>query len=154
MESIFTHYAANESLYTATVSPVCEKHGLTYMEFTVLMFLANNPRFDTASDIVKYRHLTKSHVSMSVRSLVDKGLLKGEYHAPNRRTVHLSVLDAAAEIVADGREAQQNFGNILFEGFSEAECAQLMVFMKRIDSNINAHIELQKNKQENGNGKK
>ena len=44
MESLFQHYSANESLYTATVSPVCEKYGLTYMEFTVLMFLANNPQ--------------------------------------------------------------------------------------------------------------
>ena len=107
MENVFRHYAANESLYTATVSPVCEKYGLTYMEFTVLMFLANNPQFDTASDIVKYRHLTKSHVSMSVRSLEDKGLLTGEHHKPNRRTIHLTVLDAADAIVAAGRKAHQ-----------------------------------------------
>ena len=117
MENVFSHYAANESLYTATVSPVCEKHGLTYMEFTVLMFLANNPQFDTASDIVKYRHLTKSHVSMSIRSLEDKGLLKGEHHKPNRRTIHLTVLDTADTIILDGREAQQKFGMILFFGF-------------------------------------
>jgi len=142
MENIFSHYAANESLYTATVSPVCEKHGLTYMEFTVLMFLANNPQFDTASDIVKYRHLTKSHVSMSVRSLENKGLLKGEHHEPNRRTIHLTVLDAADIIVSDGREAQQKFGKILFSGFSDSEYKQFTSFMKRIDKNIADHVEL------------
>jgi len=136
MESLFRHYAANESLYTATVSPVCEKYGLTYMEFTVLMFLANNPQFDTASDIVRYRHLTKSHVSMSVRSLQDKGLLKGEYHKPNRRTIHLTVLEDADPIVTDGRSAQQNYGSILFSGFDESEYALFVAFMKRIDNNI------------------
>ncbi len=141
MENIFRHYAANESLYTATVAPVCEKHGLTYMEFTVLMFLANNPRFDTASEIVKYRHLTKSHVSMSVRSLEEKGLLKGEHHEPNRRTIHLTVLDAADGIVSDGREAQQTFGKILFAGFSNSEFHQLASFMKRMDENIANHME-------------
>ena len=91
MENIFQHYAAGESLYTKTVSPVCEKYGLTYMEFTVLMFLANNPQFDTAAEVVKYRHLTKSHVSMSVRSLQGRGLIRGEYREPNRRTIHLSI---------------------------------------------------------------
>lgn len=141
MENIFRHYAANECLYTATVSPVCVKHGLTYMEFTVLMFLANNPQFDTASDIVRYRHLTKSHVSMSVRSLEDKGLLKGAHHEPNRRTIHLTVLDAAAMIVSDGKEAQQKFGKILFSGFSDSEYEQFAAFMKRIDKNIANHIE-------------
>ncbi len=136
MENIFSHYAANESLYTASVSPVCKKYGLTYMEFTVLMFLANNPQFDTASDIVKYRHLTKSHVSMSIRSLEDKGLLKGEHHEPNRRTVHLTVLDTADAIVSDGRKTQQAFCEILFAGFSESEFKQLTSFMKRIDENV------------------
>lgn len=146
MENVFRHYAANESLYTATVSPVCEKYGLTYMEFTVLMFLANNPQFDTASDIVKYRHLTKSHVSMSVRSLEDKGLLKGEHHKPNRRTIHLTVLDAADAIVAAGRKAQQAFGKILFSGFSDSEYEQFTAFMKQIDQNIADHIDLTQKK--------
>lgn len=148
MESFFHHYAASESLYTETVTPVCEKHGLTYMEFTVLLFLANNPQFDTASDLVKYRHLTKSHVSMSVRSLEEKGLLKGEHHSPNRRTIHLTVLDAAAQIIADGRDAQQTFGKILFAGFSDREYAQLFSFMKRIDKNIVNHNALTQSKQE------
>lgn len=141
MENIFFHYAATESLYTTTVNPVCEKYGLTYMEFTVLMFLANNPRFDTATDIVKYRRLSKSHVSMSVRSLVEKGLLQGEHAKSDRRTIHLSVLEAAMPIVTDGREAQQNFGNILFSGFSESEYNELISFMLRIDENITNHME-------------
>jgi len=148
MESLFQHYAANESLYTATVSPVCEKYGLTYMEFTVLMFLANNPPFDTASDIVRYRHLAKSHVSMSVRSLQEKGLLKGEYHTPNRRTIHLTVLEAADPIVSDGRAAQQRYGSILFAGFTESEYAQFIAYMKRIDNNITERIASTHSRQE------
>lgn len=146
MENIFTHYAASDSLYTAIVNPVCEKHGLTYMEFTVLMFLANNPQFDTASDIVNYRHLTKSHVSMSIRSLENKGLLKGEHHEPNRRTIHLTVQDSANTIISDGRAAQSEYGNILFSGFSDSEYDQLTSFMDRIDKNISDYIKITQNK--------
>ncbi|MDO4741166.1 MAG: MarR family transcriptional regulator [Eubacteriales bacterium] len=139
MESIFRHYAANESLYTETVAPVCEKHGLTFMEFTVLLFLANNPMFDTASEIVKYRHLTKSHVSLSVRSLQEKGLLRGEYHEPNRRTVHLTVLEAAEEVIREGRAAQQAYGDILFAGFTDAERELFVGFLEKIDGNVVRH---------------
>jgi len=142
MENIFQHYAAGERLYTMTVAPVCEKYGLTYMEFTVLMFLANNPQFDTAAEIVKYRHLTKSHVSMSVRSLQERGLIQGEYREPNRRTIHLSVLEAAAPIVLDGREAQRAFGDVLFSGFSKQESARFTEFMDRIDKNIAEHMKV------------
>lgn len=140
MENIFQHYAANETLYTATIAPVYEKHGLTHTEFTVLMFLANNPSFDTASDIVKYRHVAKSHVSLSVRTLQEKGLLRGAYHAPNRRTVHLTVQPCAAAILREGRKAQQAFGEILFSGFSPEERHQFTAFLKRIDGNIQNHL--------------
>ena len=43
MKNYFAHCVDVEELYENMVSPVCEKYELTYMEFTVLMFLANNP---------------------------------------------------------------------------------------------------------------
>ena len=63
-------------LYQDTVLPVCKKYGLTYMEFGVLMFLYNNPQYNTAAQIVSMRHIPKSHVSISVKSLMEKGLLR------------------------------------------------------------------------------
>lgn len=45
--------------YAQCVKPVCEAHGLTRMEFDILLFLANNPAYDTAADIVRIRMLTK-----------------------------------------------------------------------------------------------
>lgn len=140
MENVFSHYAAAEKLYMSLVSPLCKKHGLTYMEFTVLMFLSNNPQFDTAADIVKYRHLTKSHVSLSIRGLEEKGLLAGGYHKPNRKSVHLTVLPAAGGVVEDGRGAQRALFSLLFDGFSDEERKALLSFLDRIDKNIENHI--------------
>ena len=79
MINLFDHYASGEKMYQKMVAPVCEAHHLTYMEFTVLMFLANHPQYDTATEVVKYRHLTKSHVSLSIRGLLDRGLLHAEH---------------------------------------------------------------------------
>ena len=49
VKNYFAHCVDVEELYENMVSPVCEKYELTYMEFTVLMFLANNPQYDTAT---------------------------------------------------------------------------------------------------------
>ena len=79
-------------LYQDTVLPVCKKYGLTYMEFGVLMFLYNNPQYNTAAQIVSVRHIPKSHVSISVKSLMGKG-------AAARRKVQGQ---ACCETVGDG----------------------------------------------------
>ena len=44
-------------LYQDTVLPVCKKYGLTYMEFGVLMFLYNNPEYNTAAQVGSMRHI-------------------------------------------------------------------------------------------------
>ena len=85
--------ADSRDFYTGLIDPVCKKYGLTQMEFNILLFLANNPEFDTAAQIIKKRAFTKSHVSMSVRSLEERGLLTGEYYGTDRRTIHLKLTE-------------------------------------------------------------
>ena len=118
------------------ISPVYEKYKLTYMEFTVLMFLANNPQYNTATQIVRYRHLAKSHVSISIRSLQERGLILGEHKGGNHRTIHLSVSDKARDIIAVGRAAQNKFCEIVFAGFSKEEMEKLQQFTEQVNRNI------------------
>ena len=119
---------------------VCEKYELTYMEFTVLMFLTNNPQYDTATQIVKYRHLAKSHVSISIRSLQERGLILGEHKGGNHRTIHLSVADKARDIIAAGRAAQNKFCEIVFAGFSKEEIEALHRFTEQVNRNIKEYL--------------
>ncbi len=151
MKFSFEHYAAGENLYTRIVAPLCEKYDLTYMEFTVIMFLANNPMHDTASEIVRRRRLTKSHVSISVRSLQERGLLTGGFQGQNRRTVHLKLTPAADPIVSEGRTLQEYFSNVIFAGFSTEEIKILQAYMERIDQNIEQCASQLSSKQERKN---
>ena len=48
-----------------------QKYALTFMKFNMLLFLANNPAYTTAAQIVERRRLTKSHAFLSVRSLTE-----------------------------------------------------------------------------------
>ena len=67
------------AFYEACTKPVRDAYDLTQMQFNILMFLHNNPQFDTAGDLVKTRHLTKSHVSTALKELT---------HHEKRRSRH------------------------------------------------------------------
>lgn len=136
MISPIEYYTAGENLYAKVLNSVCEKYDLTSMELTIIMFLANNPQMDTATQIVKHRGLTKSYVSISVRSLLERGLLKGEYQNGNHRTIHLILTDQAKPIITDGSNAEKKFLEILFDGFTKEELKILDSLMGRIYENI------------------
>ena len=136
MIPVFDNLFSGQNLYERTVMPVCRQFGLTYMEFTVLMFLHNNPQYDTAAQIVKIRRLTKSHVSISLRGLQERGLVKGEYFPGNQKTLHLSVTDRAKPVVEAGLAAQRAFGATLARGFTAEELAQFQKLIKKLNENI------------------
>ena len=139
MKNLFEHYTDSEGLYARMASRVCDKYGLTQMEFHILLFLSNNPQYDTASQIVRFRHLTKSHVSVSVRSLLRRGLLEG---VPGKqRSVHLKVMPEAMPIVEDGRAVQKKFTDTVFAGFTREERQLWDSFTQRMDDNVDNYRE-------------
>ena len=136
MTAIFEHFYAGKNLYEQMVMPVCKEYGLTYMEFTVLMFLVNNPQYDTAAQITKIRRLSKSHVSLSLRGLQAKGLVTGQYFPGYQKRLHLCVTEAAEPVVEQGKKAQKAFGVQLIRGFAEEEVEQLQSCIDRIHENM------------------
>lgn len=123
-------------LYARMLVPAREASGLTQAELDILLFLANNPEYDTASNIVAMRHLAKSNVSVGIRSLEAKGLLRRRSDGRDLRVDHLELTAAAQEPVELGREGQQRFGALLFQGFSTKDRAELERLMDRIQQNV------------------
>lgn len=140
MQNMFEHFILGEQVYTQIVAPVYEKHGLTYTELTVLLFLANNPSLDTATDIVRCRNIAKSHVSVSVRALEERKLIIKEYRNGDHRSVHLSLTEQAKPIVQDGRAAQEQFRELLFDGVSDSEKKVMDGILKKIDQNMADYV--------------
>ncbi len=121
--------------YAQCVKPVCEAYGLTRIEFDILLFLANNPAYDTAADIVRIRMLTKSHVSGALKRLESNGYLCTAYHAGNRKTIHLSLTKKADAIIKEGKMMQERFGKQLFDGFSPEQLDMLKQLLQRMYQN-------------------
>lgn len=139
MYNILENMFLSKELYQSILSPICAKHEMTKAEMVTLLFLAGNPELNTATDVVKGRRLTKSAVSMAVRSLQEKGLVSGEFIDGNHRSVHLSICDKAKSVVEDGQSVQNEFFSILTDGFSEAEIETLQNYFVRVSSNIKAY---------------
>ena len=129
------------SFYSQCVKPVCEKYALTRMEFDILMFLSNNPEYNTASDIVRIRLLTKSHVSISLKELETCGLVKTAFQNNNRKTMHISIQEKAAPVIADGKLAQQEFAQKLLQGFSLEEVEMYSKLFQRTCENARKEME-------------
>ena len=111
--------------YDHCLAPVQEASGLNRMELDVLLFLANNPAYDTAADMVRRRGLSKSHVSATVERLVQRGLLTRGADSADRRTVHLLPTSAAQEAIEQGRAAQEEIGRWMLRGISAEDQAAL-----------------------------
>lgn len=131
---------AIKTLYAKCVGSVCRKHNITRIELDILLFLSNNPAYDTATDIVEVRYLSKSQVSSAVKHLEACGYLRKEYAEDNRKTAHLRVCDTAAGIVADGQAAQEVFFNIMMRGISREEVDGMKRCMDHIFENINQYL--------------
>ncbi len=121
ISSFFDILSQSQKVYTRQLEPVCKKWDLTRSEVDVLLFLYNNPGFDRAADIVTRRGMAKSHVSLSVANLADRGLLYRQYSPVDRRTAHLKLTCAGEKIAAEAREAQKHFFQLLYSGIPEEE---------------------------------
>ena len=140
LPAFFTRLKGPGKLYSLLLLPLLDQHRLTQLEADILLFLANNPEYDTARDIVEIRHLAKSHVSMGVDSLAERGFLQRLRLDGNRKTIHLRLTDAALPIVEQGRAIQLAYAGLIFDGFSEAERQELFRLLDRVSENVDAAI--------------
>ena len=143
-QEIMVRWQGMRKLYGSLFAPLLSRYGLTQTEADVLMFLANNPGYDTARDMVEHRHLAKSHVSASVDALVGRGLLERFYRDGNRKTIHLRITPQAHPMIGEGKRLQNRFGALMIAGFSEEEVLQLEDLMRRMQQNVDAALAAEK----------
>lgn len=139
MNNLLENVFISREFYHFMLNPICEKFKLTHTEVMILLFLANYPTNDTASDIVNKRHLTKSNVSMALRDLTEKKLVSGEYIDGNHRSVHLKLLDKANSIIEEGNRLQSEFLEVLVRDFSDSDKELLRKYMDKMCNNIRSY---------------
>ena len=122
--------------YDQMLEPLYRSHGLTRNELDILLFLANNPGLDRAADIVNIRQIAKSHVSLSVANLEQRGLLCRFFDPEDRRTAHLKLTEAALPIAREGNRIQQEYFGTIFAGLTQEEITLWRAILDKVCSNI------------------
>ena len=131
--------------YEMKVSGVCEKYQLRQLEYDILMFIYNNPEYNTAADIVRIRKSTKSHVSISLKVLEDRGFIERRVDKDNKKHVTIHLLQLANEVIEDGIWVQKEFAQDMFEGLSEEEIKVFMSVFQKVYDNAERMISNEKN---------
>ena len=122
--------------YNMILAPVCSKWEITRNELDVLLFLRNNPQYDRATDIVTYRGMAKSHVSLSVANLESRGFLTRKFDTVDRRTAHLVLTEQGYGIAREARKYQTQFFSALYQGVTEDEFALWGRVTEKVCNNI------------------
>lgn len=122
--------------YGKKCKPLCQELGLPQTAFDILMFLANNPVYKTASDIVEVRKIKANLVSVNVEKLVQEGYLKREAVKGDRRKTQLICTDKAQPVIRRGRTVQEEFLELLFENTDEEAKKLFFEVMDLIGKNM------------------
>lgn len=133
---IFSNANRLMDAYGVVLQPLCEETGMPRMALEILLFLANNPDFDTAKDICRCRGFKPGIVSFHVDKLVEGGLLSRESIPGDRRKTRLVPTEAAGELIVHGRALQKRFALKLVEGLSHDDLEHFRHCLEVFDQNI------------------
>lgn len=127
--------------YSMICKPLCQELGLPQTAFDILLFLANNPAYKTARDIVEVRHIKANLVSVNVDKLVHEGLLERRAVPNDRRKTELLCTEKAQPIIQRGQTLQEAFFRQLLSGIDEAQLNAFYDTLDRMGKNLDAILE-------------
>lgn len=135
-------FAMKASLaYSVVCKPLCQELKIPQTAFDILLFLANNPDYKTASDIVEVRKIKANLVSVNVDRLVQEGYLTRETVAGDRRKTQLTCTEKAKPIIARGQALQNEFAERLLENMDEPTREAFFRAMEQINQNLDQMLE-------------
>ena len=114
-----------QKFYANRFAALLEKRQLSMREMDVVLFLVNNPGYDTARDITEFRGLSKSQVSQAVDLLVAEGLLQRAPDTTDRRVIHLSLTEDGSPLAAEALAIQAACVRQLLSGLTAEQQEQL-----------------------------
>ena len=127
--------------YTAVCKPLCQTLKLPQTAFDILLFLANNPAYQTAADIVEVRKIKANLVSVTVDKLVRDSYLTREPMPGDRRKTRLLCTEKAQPVIMQGRQLQSAFMQRLFAHTDQQMQDAFLKTIAIMDKNLNELLE-------------
>lgn len=122
--------------YTRILTKIADEYNMSKIEIDVLLFLHNNPGFDTAKEICELRGLGKSHISKAVDLLCQKKYLETVPDGLDKRITHLVIKSDANDVIHKAKEAQENCFRKLLNGISTEDLYTMKKVITQISMNL------------------
>ena len=123
--------------YCIRCKSLCRELRMPQTAFDILMFLANNPDYNTAKDIVELRGFKANLVSVNVERLVRDGYLERQDFPGDRRKTVLLCTAKAHPVIERGQELQKSFIEDIIRDVDEASRENFHRVMQAMEHNLN-----------------
>ena len=140
---VYTHSRLLLDAYAGIMRPLSAELNMAQTAVDILMFLANNPGYDTAKDICTMRHLKPGIVSFHVEKLVQEGHLERQNVPGDRRKCRLVCTEKAASIIEKGRALQAKFMRQMTKGLEKEQIDTLVTCLETFEKNLSGIAQMQ-----------
>ena len=140
---VYTHSRLLLDAYAGIMRPLSAELNMAQTAVDILMFLANNPGYDTAKDICTMRHLKPGIVSFHVEKLVQEGYLERQNVPGDRRKCRLVCTEKGAPIIEKGRALQAKFMRKMTKGLEKEQIDTLVTCLETFEKNLSGIAQMQ-----------
>ena len=133
---MFVNTARFMDAYHSVMQPLCAEAHLPPAAVDIVLYLANNPAYNTAKDICRHKGLKPGIVSFHVDRLVSDVYLERRTVPGDRRKTALVCTEKAAPLIARGRELQHAFAVELGRGLAPEDLEHFRRCVAVFDRNI------------------
>lgn len=140
---VYTHSRLLLDAYAGIMRPLSAELNMAQTAVDILMFLANNPGYDTAKDICTMRHLKPGIVSFHVEKLVQEGYLERQNVPGDRRKCRLVCTEKSASIIEKGRALQAKFMRKMTKGLEKEQIDTLVTCLETFEKNLSGIAQMQ-----------
>ena len=123
-------------VYESFCTPLCKKYQLNQSDLDLILFIANNPMYNTAKDVCEIRGIKKGIVSVTTERLVQSGYLIRKNDIHDRRIQRLCLTEKCQPIIADGREMQPHFFTSITAGLTDEELKLYQELSEKIRNQV------------------
>ncbi|MDO4283634.1 MAG: winged helix DNA-binding protein [Clostridia bacterium] len=133
---LLKHIQIFRKAYENMLNEIASQYNIANNEIKILLFLDKNEDTDIAKDIVDMLILSKSHVSMSVERLVQKGYLQKVQDESDKKKKHLKMAESAKELIKEADKKEKSFFNKMYNGITEEEKETMNQIFEKMYRNI------------------
>lgn len=122
--------------YSDTIKVVADRNKLNWFEADMLLILSNNKDIINAKDVVNFSKVSKSYVSKSINSLLEKKLISIEVDDSDKRKQKIIINKSANKVIDDLKKSEKKYLENLVNNIDVKEVDKFIKLYKLLGNNI------------------